>query len=252
MAPPRFHAPVEGEPARVTLSAGESAHARRVLRLRDGAEVVLFDGANRELRGRIDGRDDAGRTVVAIDAIEIVDREPPARLTVAVAPPKGKALDDLVRGLAELGADRIVPMATERGVVKLDAARIKIDRLRRAAIEASKQCGRNRITTIDDPRALPAVLAESAAFSLRLRPDVAGAVALRTALPAAPPPSVLALVGPEGGFTEGERALADEAGFVAVSLGRSVCRVATACLALAAVLATAWPVECNGSFDTAP
>jgi 16S rRNA (uracil1498-N3)-methyltransferase len=147
-----------------------------------------------------------------------------------------------------LGADRIVPMATERGVVKLDAARIKIDRLRRAAIEASKQCGRNRITTIDDPRALPAVLAESAAFSLRLRPDVAGAVALRTALPAAPPPSVLALVGPEGGFTEGERALADEA----VSLGRSVCRVATACLALAAVLATAWPVECNGSFDTAP
>jgi 16S rRNA (uracil1498-N3)-methyltransferase len=236
--PPRFHVdPVEGAPAQLALSKEESTHARRVLRLREGDAVVLFDGSNREWRGRIGGSE-GGRTSVIVDAVERVDREPAVRLTVAVAPPKGKALEDLVRGLAELGVDAVRPMTTERSVVKLDAASGKLTRLRRAAIEASKQCGRNRITRIEDPLAFERVLADSGAFALRLVADTAGAPPLRDVLPGALA-SVLVLVGPEGGFSDAEIAAAHDAGFLSASLGRSICRVATACLACAAVLTSA-------------
>jgi 16S rRNA (uracil1498-N3)-methyltransferase len=231
--PPRFPVEDPGEATRVTLSREDSRHALRVLRLGPGSPVTLFDGTNREHRGRIASVED-GLAAIEIEATEVVDREPNVAVTVAAAVPKGRRLEDLVRACAELGARTIVPLFTERTVVKDRPGRGgKLDRLRRVSVEASKQCGRNRVTHIADPCPFDGLAALAADHDLALLATTArGAVplseALRTPLQGG---KILLAIGPEGGFTPAEVEAAGTAGFVTVTLGRPRYRVATAAIA---------------------
>jgi len=156
-------------------------------------------------------------------------------LTLAVALPKGDRQKWLVEKATELGVTRLIPLVTERGVAQPTEA--ALERLRRSVIEASKQCGRNRLMEIGAPCAASECFAQASAEAIHIVADptgeslVAQSWSRRAGTTATP---MIAAVGPEGGFTPEEVAAAQVAGWRLVSLGSRVLRVETAAIALAA------------------
>jgi 16S rRNA (uracil1498-N3)-methyltransferase len=138
------------------LVGSEADHLIRVLRAQVGDEVVLFDGSGAEFRSRLVS---VGRSEVDLQVLErcVIDRELSPPLLLAVALPKGDRQRWLVEKAVELGVSQLIPLATERGVAQpVDRA---VQRLQRAVIEASKQCGRNRLMTISSPQTIAECLA---------------------------------------------------------------------------------------------
>ena len=219
-------APAHG---RAVLGGDEARHLARVLRARVGDAVTLFDGHGRQWSARVAA---IGRDEVTLDADgAVIDPEPLGmHLTLAVALPKGDRQKWMVEKLTELGVRALVPLETTRGVAEAtDAARA---RLERAVIEACKQCGRNTLLAITAPQSLAAVLADVPARTRIFIAHPGGPP--RAPRDGAEPDAVLALVGPEGGFTAEELAAADAAGAERIGLGPHVLRVETAAVALAA------------------
>lgn len=216
---------------RAVLQGDEARHCSRVLRAKVGDTIRVFDGRGTEWPASI--------TALARDTVTVALAEPLAtesgprvQLTLAVALPKGERQKWLVEKLTELGTARLVPLVTERGVAEAtEGARA---RLERGVIEACKQCGRNTLMEI----ATPATLGQLAArhpTSLRLIAHPGG-------MPLCDQPiaslghetqEIVAAVGPEGGFTPEELALAAAAGFQPVSLGSHILRIETAAIAVA-------------------
>lgn len=218
----------DGDLRDVALPRDEAHHALRVLRLRDGDAVEVFDGRGGVARGRLMT---VGRAATV--RIERTWSEPAARphVQVAVALPKGPRADTMVAALSQAGAQAMTPLRVERSVVQPRDA--KLDRFARAAIESAKQCGRAHVMTINPMRSLDDVLGEP--HDLRLLTDPQGSAAVdATALRAAE--RVLILVGPEGGWTDAERAAADQAGCIRWWVGPHVMRVETAAPAAAAIV----------------
>jgi 16S rRNA (uracil1498-N3)-methyltransferase len=220
--------PVDG---RAELVGDEARHLARVLRAAIGDAVAVFDGRGSEWPARVTaiGRDRVGLEV----GPPLAPPAPPLPLTLAVALPKGDRQTWLVEKLTELGCGRLVPLVTTRGVAEATPA--AIERLGRAAIEACKQCGRNTLLEITPPVTLAAVLAARDPGVLAVVADPAGEPF--GPLLAGHAAAVLALVGPEGGFTAEELAVAEAAGCRRVSLAPHILRVETAAIALAAGVA---------------
>jgi 16S rRNA (uracil1498-N3)-methyltransferase len=205
----------------VRLSSEEAHHLVDVLRLSEGAEVSLFDGKGAAARARVER--------IAGSAVDLrilgpePSRESPLSLTVAVAPPKGDRMSFLIQKLTELGVTRFVPLETERG-----RPGESLERWRRIAIEACKQSGRSRPPEVTSPRSLQDVFKEEAS--------------LVAAHPGAPPLSahrsgaIVALIGPEGGWSERELALFSERAVTLFGLGPRRLRTETAAIAAATVL----------------
>ena len=228
----RFFLAAPPDTGRVALRGDEARHLARVLRARVGDEVRLFAGDGREWPGRIVS---IGRDVIDLEAgtaIPDPQRAGPA-LTLAVALPKGERQKWLVEKLTELGVARLLPLRTERGVAEATPA--AVERLRRGVIEACKQCGRNWLLDIAAPRSVAELLADAPAGARVLMADPGGEPLVTAATEAAT--EIIALVGPEGGFTAEEIAAADRAGARRIGLGPHVLRVETAAVALAARLA---------------
>lgn len=222
--------------SRAALSGGEAQHLARVMRARAGDVVVLFDGSGAEFSARIDR---IGKSAVELSIVERreVDRELPFSLTLAVALPKGDRQRWLVEKAVELGVTRLVPLVTARGVADGRAA---VDRLRRAVIEASKQCGRNRLMEIAAPQAWSDLAGDvDGPQTMRLfaHPTNAADIATQAAAHVECAKSVAISVGPEGGWTDDEVAVARNYGWRFVDLGPRILRVETAAIALAATIA---------------
>ena len=154
--------------------------------------------------------------------------------------PKGDKLEAIIRASTELGVARIVPIITERTIVRLDAARVR-DRARRwqrVATEAAKQCGRAVIPTVEPPRPLSEFLGADSHGALRLCLWEGEARGLDPALSgvAGPVPSATVLIGPEGGLSAAEVESAKARGFIPASLGPRILRTETAGPAIIAVL----------------
>jgi len=234
----RFFVETPVQSPRVSLLGGEARHLARVMRLGVGDEVELFDGSGREFTARIEA---VGRDEVELSVLEQreIDRELPFSLVLAVALPKGDRQKWLVEKLVELGVTELVPLETARGVAQPGPQ--AVERLRRGVIEAGKQCGRNRLMRIGPPRGLEEFAREASArkefaeVRLLLHPDPPSARGI--GLLPVPRASVAAMVGPEGGFTPEELALAERHGWRRVSLGPRILRIETAAIALAAALA---------------
>jgi len=219
--------------SRAVLTDAEAHHLGHVLRARPGDEVSLFDGSGAEFLARVVR---VGRAEIELEVVERkeVDRELPLSVTLGVALPKGDRQRWLVEKAVELGLERLVPLATQRGVA--EATPSALNRLRRTAIEAAKQCGRNRLLVIDEPRPLAEFLQAAPASALRLLAHPDGN-ALAPALAATDmPPAVWLAVGPEGGFSDDEADQSSNSGWQAVSLGPRILRVETATLALLAAV----------------
>lgn len=224
------------DPAAPVLDVADAHHVLDVLRLRPGEVVITSDGAGSWVPCRIgptvsDGRSTRVRdlgSVLVPDGPVVTD--PPGRpaLTVAFAPVKGDRPEWVVQKLTELGVDRIVPLRTNRSVVRWEGQRADraVDRLRMVAREASAQCRRTRLPVVTQVSSLEALAAMGAADGTA--PSLAHPGGTRPTL-ARP---VIA-VGPEGGWDEAELAGADSV----VGLGSTVLRAETAAVVAGAVLA---------------
>ncbi|MCL4204968.1 MAG: 16S rRNA (uracil(1498)-N(3))-methyltransferase [Pirellulaceae bacterium] len=224
--------PVVGECAR--LEGSEAEHLIRVLRAKVDDEVVLFDGSGAEFPARVVT---IGRSHAELRVLERswVDRELSPPLVLAVALPKGDRQRWLVEKAVELGVAQLVPLVTKRGVAQpVDRA---LDRLRRAVVEASKQCGRNRLMEISSPQTLAECFAAAPLGCQRwLAHPCASAQPLRELLQQVTHDPLLAAVGPEGGFTDDEIAAAGPECQL-VTLGPRILRIETVALAVASGVA---------------
>jgi 16S rRNA (uracil1498-N3)-methyltransferase len=235
---PRFFAPVKFSPgAEIELPEGAARHCL-VLRLRSGDEVTLFNGEGGEYAGALTrvSRVSAHARIVSGRAIE---RESPLAITLAQCVSSGDRMDVALQKSTELGVAKILPIASERSVVRLtpDRADRRLAHWRNVVIAACEQCGRNRIPEVEAISGIEEFLASPSTGSLRLllAPEAGGD--LREL---APSPAVTLLVGPEGGLTPTERRRAEEAGFVPVCFGPRVLRTETAPLAVIAAMQTLW------------
>ena len=220
--------------------APEAAHhALRVLRLRRGDEVILFDGSGGEWPGRLCGE---GRGLqVELGEWRSVEREAALAVTLAQALPGADKMDWVVQKAVELGVARIQPLAAQRSVVRLAGERAEKRRAhwQQVTIAACEQCGRNRMPLLAPLLPLPDYLVQAGEpGGLRLLLAPQGGRQL-SALPRPTGPVTL-LVGPEGGFDEGEEQAARLAGFQPVTLGPRVLRAETAGLAAIAAAMALW------------
>lgn len=213
----------------ITLSGSESHHLRNVLRLVPGDEVMLFDGTDREHQARVAR---VGRSEVLLDVLcsETVSRELKNQIVVGVALPKGDRQRWLVEKLVELGAARLAPLRTERSVVHPSSSALM--RLRRAIIEASKQCGRNQLMKVDPVVPVQDYIASPVPNADRWIADPGGVSHFPPVQAVSPTRDVYLLVGPEGGFTDVELQLAASSGWCPISLGERILRIETAAVAM--------------------
>jgi 16S rRNA (uracil1498-N3)-methyltransferase len=219
---------------RATLIGDEAHHLLHVMRAKMGQQVTLFDGSGVEFLARIDR---LGRSEVDLSIVERMERNRESRLglTLAVALPKGDRQRWLVEKAVELGVTRLIPLETTRGVAQpTDKA---LARLRRAVIEASKQCGRNRLLEIAASQPFAAVIqSPMQPGGLRVLADPSGDAKLGEILRAVSDLRTLeAAIGPEGGWTGDELTLARVHGWQLIGLGPRILRVETAAMAVAAI-----------------
>lgn len=231
--PDRFFLTEPPRDGHATLTGPDAHHLGQVLRAKPGLEVVLFDGAGGEYRARVlhVGRQRIDFETVAHQAIE---RETQRPLTLAVALPKGERQRWLIEKLTELGVARLVPLVAERGVAQpTDGA---LERLRRGVIEASKQCGRNRLLEIAVPHSVAELIPGQSSHrgsAAVLSPQGSSSLNELTERLVEQPSALLA-VGPEGGWTPRELEQFQAADWSLVSLGARTLRVETAAIAAAA------------------
>jgi 16S rRNA (uracil1498-N3)-methyltransferase len=221
---------------RVAIEGTAANHITRVLRLRAGNALTVFNGNGAEFSASIEEvRKDS--VLVTVQAEHAVDRESPLSVTLAQGISRGDRMDWIIQKATELAVSRIVPLLTERSVVRLDAkqAQKKVQHWHAIAIAACEQCGRNRVPEI----ALPSGLFEFVA-------NASGSDAMRLLLSPAATTSVdgvseqssgfTVLIGPEGGLTETEQEAALRSGFKTMRMGPRVLRTETAAVAALTLL----------------
>lgn len=221
----------------VELPAGAAAHAVRVLRLRPGDPVILFNGDGHEYAARLVGAGTRGARA-AVDSVAAPVRESPLRITLLQAIARGEKMDWIIRKATELGVARITPVSTGRSEVRLDAARAdkRREHWRAVAIAACEQCGRNVVPAIDAPVELAAwpggSIEQDPGGRWMLSPDAGTRLRdLRLATG-----NLTLAIGPEGGFDETDLGRLDALGFRGLALGPRVLRTETAGIAALAAL----------------
>ncbi len=237
---PRFHVPSRLAPGATLDLPERPARHVQVLRLGEGDAITLFDGSGGEYAAVL-GAVRKDRVVARLGAFRDIERESPLEVTLALGVSAGDRMDVAIQKATELGASAIVPLTTERSVVRLSGERAekRMAHWEGVAIAACEQCGRNRVPAISAPTGfadwLGATLDRDLGARVMLAPD--GEQSLRGLL-GGPGPirSITLLVGAEGGLSPQEGALAVRAGFIGVRFGPRVMRTETAPLAVLAAL----------------
>ena len=238
---PRFYCPpplpLSGS---FDLPPDAAHHAARVLRLREGDALQIFDGIGQECHGVI--TELSGKRVVVGDLAAVsVERESPLPVLLAQALSSSEKMDWVIQKATELGATEIQPLATERSVAKLSAERAakRTEHWQQVVISACEQCGRNVLPKIHAPLDIMVWLQQMKAVAdakFILLPEGA------TSLQSQPKPQgqAVLLIGAEGGFTKAESDFALQCGFAPIRMGTRVLRTETAAVAGLAALQTLW------------
>lgn len=220
------------------LSADASRHLVRVLRLGAGASVTLFDGEGREASAVI-SEADPRRTRVRVGPVAAGTSEPPLEMVLVQGISRGGRMELVVQKATELGVSVIAPAYCDRSVVRLDPERAKrrVNHWRQVAAAACEQSGRSRIPDILDPAPLHDALRARGAYPGLVLDPLA-----KRGLDGIPRPAngLRLVVGPEGGLTEEELAVACNAGCRRVGIGPRILRTETAAMAALAIVGFAW------------
>lgn len=222
-----------------TLSPHAQGHLVRVLRLRAGATIAVFDGRGREALAEII---DPAAGIVRI--VEPRPAIPPAPVSIVLvqALARGEKMDLILQKATELGVARVLPVHTERSEVKLDEDRAgrRLAHWQGVLAGACEQCGRADLPQLDPPQSLGQALVTGDLPASRwfLDPDADTRPAAAIAELEGPTPSLLLAIGPEGGFGDRDRVALRAAGCRGLRLGPRVLRTETAGLAALAVFGT--------------
>ncbi|MCP4679464.1 MAG: 16S rRNA (uracil(1498)-N(3))-methyltransferase [Deltaproteobacteria bacterium] len=221
------HIVVEGE---------EFHYLARVRRVKKGDAIEIRDSADNRYAGRI-AKMERERAFLQVEhELPRVTTSWPVYLVVAV--PKRNLLDDVVRKVSEIGVERVIPVVTQRSVVRPGPA--KVERWQRIASESRRQCGREKPLVVDAVSELKETLSGLKGSGTRfILHTAAGTDGFPSILSSErPEPPIVVAIGPEGGFTEAEATMAKDLGFRPACLGASILRVETAAIT-AAVLSVA-------------
>jgi len=239
----RFYAPkiaFASDGKTVTLGADEARHAHDVLRLGMGDEIFVFDGEGHEYRCVLAELTSRSATLNVLEQMQPACPESPLDLTLAVAMLKGEKFDLVVQKATELGITRLTPLITARADVRIREpgdARKKAERWARIAFESAKQCGRAQLMLVDPPMNLDEFFRSIADVQLKLtytardgdpHADLAKMDMKDT--------RIVAMIGPEGGWTDDELKQASANGCKIVTLGGRILRAETAAIAVATLL----------------
>ena len=218
----------------VELPPETGSHLAKVLRARSGDELILFNGDGREFGGSIE-EIRGSRVSAFVGSPRAIDRESPLAITLVQCVPRGDRMDFIVQKATELGVARIVPVLSQRSVVRLDAAQAqsKANHWRAVTVSACEQCGRNRLPIVETAQPLLNYLGKPAPGSgprLVFEPEPAAQPE------SAPQPHSAAAdahvaIGPEGGFTPDELEAFRVSGYSRGGLGPRVLRTETAAIA---------------------
>lgn len=227
---------------RVCFAGEEVRYLQKVLRLRPGECVLVFDGTGREYEASLLKMEN-GRGLAEITCVRVVEREPPVGVTLVQGLAKADKMDFIVQKAVEIGASCIYPVITEHAVVKLqeEKAARRVERWRKIAREACRQCGRTLVPEVRDitdlagafgaQRDIPGIFFYEAEVQRGLRPVLHNNAKLIREK------GVFLYVGPEGGFAPSEVEMARKRGLAFAGLGPRILRTETAGLvALAVVL----------------
>lgn len=227
----------------IALPEGAARHAM-VRRVQPGQLLTLFDGGGSDWAAEVLAVTRSS-VHVHVGAPQVVQRELPQPVTLALAMPANERMDTLVEKATELGVVRIQPLHAERSVLRLNGERAERKRAHWQAVAqaACEQCGRAVLPVVEPVRELQAWLSQQApalpatdATASRWLLSLASGAQPPAALPT-PTQGLVTLSGPEGGLTSDEEAAARRAGFQPVALGPRVLRADTAPLAVLAWLA---------------
>jgi 16S rRNA (uracil1498-N3)-methyltransferase len=216
--------------AGMTVELPQAAlHHARVLRLREGDALTLFDGTGGEWSARL-----LSKTAIQLIEKTEIERESPLSITLVQGVSSGDRMDYTVQKAVELGVAAIQPLITRKGVVRLEGNRAsaRVSHWQKVAIAACEQCGRNRIPEVRPILDFDVYVRDARAGECKLLLSGQGR-SIRT-MPVKDQATIAA--GPEAGFAQEEQAALERAGFVKASLGPRVLRTETAALAALAAL----------------
>lgn len=223
---------------------GQVHHAKNVLRLKVNEEVIIFDDKGNEYHSilekslpksiffKIKAKDKF--TLPLHAGAGFILKPSKIKIVVACALPKGSRMDEIIDKLTQLGVERIIPLETERVIVKLNKHKriLRQERWKKIALNASLQSQRNTLPVIEPIKDIKQLLSDLEGFDLKLIPTLSGErKLLKEVIQKAKPKNILILIGPEGDFAEEELDLAKSRGCIPVSLGDLVLRVETAAVA---------------------
>lgn len=225
----------------VTVTGPTTHYLTRVLRLRAGAELVVFDGSGGEYAATLTH---ASRDTVQLALGQFSDpkRESSLCLMLAQGVARGERMDQILQKSTELGVSTIVPLLTEHTVVRLDNERRqkRIDHWRKVLINACEQCGRNILPVLQPLQAMEPWLLSTANDGLRIILQPNGSTSLGDIADPPADAAVTVLIGPEGGLAPLEQEAALKQGFIPVSLGPRILRTETASMAILSMLQSRW------------
>ena len=221
----------------VQLFGEDEKHIKTVLRAREGEEVTLCDGEGVDYQCRIASLERG----VLLDIIskEVCETEPKTKITLYQGLPKADKMELIIQKCVELGIDRIVAVSTERAIVKLDKKEAKkLERWQKIAEAAAKQSGRGKIPEISQQvLKFKEAVAEAKKLDGAIIPyEREQETGIRQFVHGFQGESVGIFIGPEGGFSDEEIALAQENGITPVTLGKRILRTETAGMTTTAIL----------------
>ena len=241
MTAPRIYSPGQkSADGAIELGKEDLHYIKTVLRLKPKDRITVFDGGGCEYETIID-RFTPASVVLTVSAVNHV-QELPVRITLAQSLPKERKMDLIVQKATELGVWRIIPFISSRTVPRLTAEKraSRTDRWRKIASEASKQCLRAHVPEIGEIVSYPAMLDQANSQSLNIifweEEATRGIKDIFNDASSSKKQDIMVVIGPEGGFSRDEAAMAQEKGFLAAHLGRQILRVETASLAVMAII----------------
>ena len=220
----------------------DAEHITKVLRMKPGDKILLFDGTGYEYEAVLTNIDRKECQAEILEKYH-TDLEPQVQVTVFQGLPKSGKMETIIQKAVELGVYNIVPMITERCIAKIEAdkkAEEKTKRWNRVALEAAKQCGRGRVPRVLSPMLFSDAVQKAAEWELALMPyemlGHQGDTSLKNILQSVSAIKISILIGPEGGFSDAEARQAQQAGIVLTGLGKRILRTETVSGAMLSII----------------
>ncbi len=218
---------------KVVLGKDETRHLRDVLRLSEGDDVAVFDGSGADFLCVVETMSKKGAILSITSKTAAPSPESSLDLTMCIALTKGDKFEFVIQKCVELGVKRLVPLLTDRCDVKLhDKAESKMERWRKIVVESSKQCGRGVLMKIEEPKSFGSLMKESDTDVMVIFSERSGQRFGDVQVS----DGIVAVVGPEGGWSEEELAAASSADVRVVTMNGRILRAETASIAVATIL----------------